>query len=169
MKIRSRRTKKVILVPNDITLRRVVSCGQTAALKAAKLMNIKTGGSMPSGFVTPDGNKPGYSFMYNCCDNAYSYKHAIHKNVQNADATIRLGKKFGSKELVCCLNAVREYDKPMLDIFLEPDWMLSANEIAHWIMSGEYTTINIITNYDKELEQQVERFLVDVFKIMLYS
>ena len=161
------------LIRNETTLKRVISGAQIgvdiAALRAAKKMGFRTGGSMPTGFITLDGKKPGYSFMYEVRDNAENYKTRTWANVRNADATIRLATDFISKGEVCTLSAVRAYQKPLLDIYLEPDWVLDEKEVAYFIISNGFRTINISGNADKELEQQVEDYLIKVFKIILYS
>ncbi len=173
MKIPTRRVAKSKIVINDVILRKIISGAQQgvdiAALKAAKTMSLKTGGYMPKGFVTLGGNKPGYSFIYGCKDCCYNYKDRTWKNVASADATIRLATDFASKGEVCTLNAIRHYQKPSLDLYLESDWLLSENEVAYWIVSGEYRTLNIAGNADVELEERVEKFLINVFKIILYK
>jgi hypothetical protein len=169
-------------VPNPTTLRKVISGGQVGAdiagVAIAKEMGFKTGGHMPTGFLTQRGKKPGYAWMYQMRDDCPDYRTRTHRNVQAADATIRLCVDFNTPGEYCTLAAIRHYKKPHLDIFMENEWyagggnwekQIDPYEVAYWIVSNGIEVLNIAGNGKKWLEVPVYYYLQSVFNILLFE
>jgi hypothetical protein len=169
-------------VPNPTTLRKIISGGQIGAdiagLKVAKDFGFKTGGHMPVGHITLVGRKPGYAWLYGLRDDCPDYKTRTWKNVEDADATIRLAVDFNTRGEYCTLNAIRHYHKPSLDVFMEPEWyagqgkyenQIPPEEVAYWIVSNGFQTVNIAGNAKEHLEISVYCYLQAVFNILLWE
>jgi hypothetical protein len=74
----------------------VVSGGQTgvdqAAWRAAKRLGIRTGGWMPKGFLTEDGNRPELAGLYGAVEYwSASYPPRTFANARDSDCTIWVG------------------------------------------------------------------------------
>ena len=176
MKARIKKTKGFEpSIPNCLTLQKIISGGQVgvdiAALKAAKKWELKTGGSMPEGYVTLAGNKPGYSWKYRLNDDCPNYKIRTWKNVEQSDATLRIATNFNSRGEVCTLNAIRHYHKPHLDVFFEPSecYFKPPEEIAVWLVSLGVKVLNVAGNANPELELKVELYITDVLNILKWG
>lgn len=169
-------------IPNPTTLRRVTSCGDVgsdiAGLRAAKEFGFRTGGHMPKGFMTVVGPKPGYQWMYQLRDDCSDFKESTWRNVEEADATIRLGTHFGDKDEYCTLKAIRHYCKPHLDINMEEVWysgngvwqeQIPPHEVAFWVVSNGIQVLNITGNVSNLLETPVYNYLQQVFNAMIWE
>jgi hypothetical protein len=104
----------------------IISGGQTgadeAALRAAKLWGIPTGGWMPKGWRTLDGPKPQFEELYGMKEHSSTgYKERTWDNVFQADLTVRFAKNFNSAGEKCTLNAIKAYDKRFADIEIQDD------------------------------------------------
>ena len=173
------KTKKVEdfqpTVPNNVRLTKIISGGQIgvdiAALRATKKWGMKTGGSMPEGWITLAGPKPGYSWKYKLDDSCVNYKTRTWKNVAEADGTLRIATDFCSRGEVCTLNAIRNYHKPHLDVFFVPceEYFKPPEEVAAWIVSENIHTLNVAGNADVELELRVEIYITDVLNILKFG
>lgn len=180
IKVKSPR-QKFTPQPNYNNLHKVISGAQIgadiAALRAAKKLGLQTGGHMPEGFLTLLGRKPGYSWMYDCIDDALDYKSRTWKNVYEADATIRLANNFFTPGERCTLNAIRKYKKPSLDIYMEPIWYIDGDaqyqinpeETAEWIIDNNIKTLNVAGNADVALEEPIFNYLLQVFNIIVWE
>ena len=74
---------------------KIISGGQIgadiAALRAAKRLGLETGGWMPKGFRTKDGDHPEYAQEYGMMETqTYDYPRRTKLNVIEADCTLRL-------------------------------------------------------------------------------
>ena len=97
----------------------VISGGQSGAdlggWKAAKASGILTGGFMPLGFKTEDGDHPEYAELYGAemlSSPAYPVRTAA--NVERSDATVFFG--FISAGHAATKRAIDRYSKPLVRI-----------------------------------------------------
>jgi hypothetical protein len=159
--------------PNDMALWKIISGGQQgvdiAALKAAKKFGLVTGGSMPTGYLTLSGRKPGYGWQYRLRDDCPDYKTRTWKNVASADATLRLATDFGTRGELCTLNAIRHYKKPSLDVYMEVPWILPPEDVACWILSNGFEVLNVAGNAYKWLELPAEAYLLQVLNVLRWE
>ncbi len=133
---------------------KVISGGQTGAdqagLYAAHYMNIETGGYAPSRYMTLDGSNYELRDKFNLVEVKGGYKKRTYLNAKNSDCTLRFAYDFKSKGEICTLNAIREYDKPFMDIDL--NYPITENliiGISDWIKLGNFNVINIAGNSQK--------------------
>lgn len=137
-----------------MTLEKIISGGQTgvdiAALKAAKICNIYTGGWMPRGFRTDEGNKPSYAKEYGMMAvSDREYPTRTRMNIRSSCATLQIAANFKSRGEKLTAAIVEELKKPTLpvrvDINTEPQEHES-EKIAEWIMSEKIKILNVAGN-----------------------
>lgn len=96
---------------------KVISGGQTgvdiAALRAAQVFGLKTGGFAPTGWKTQAGPKPqlGTTFRLEVAHGGYS--HRTRLNVEAAHATLILANNFESSGTKLTLAAAQASGKPV--------------------------------------------------------
>ena len=98
---------------------KVVSGGQTGAdiggLRAARNCGIPTGGFAPKNYLTEDGPNRWLKIRYGLVE-AGDYANRTCANVGISDLTIRFAKDFNSPGERCTLKALRQNDKPWIDV-----------------------------------------------------
>jgi hypothetical protein len=128
-------------------LTRVISGGQTgvdlAALDAAAAAGVATGGSMPAGFLTEDGPRPGYAARYGVSElPTADYPSRTRRNVADADATLILlhgpGEPTGGTALT--VKAARASGKPYLVERIEDG---AAARVAAWLAEVGPAVLNV--------------------------
>lgn len=135
--------------------RRVISGGQTgvdqAALEAARVSGILTGGWAPKGWQTSRGpmriKLEGYGLIE--CD-ILGFKARTFANVRSSDATLRLAFDFTSLGELCTLKAINEYGRPYKDVDLGGS--LGGGEIKacyEWIKDNEIQVLNVAGNRER--------------------
>jgi hypothetical protein len=152
---------------------RVISGAQTgsdqAALRAAKSLNIETGGWLPKGWLTEDGPRPEYAELYGCQEHSSpAYPPRTHKNAASADMTLWLGRT-GSPGYWCTKKGCdlaktpfREYTEPF------PTHMMFyvVDQIASRFYGRDYS-LNIAGPRESTqpgIGERAEAFLVELFK-----
>lgn len=96
---------------------RVISGGQTgvdvAALRAAQVFGLRTGGFAPTGWKTTAGPKPqlGTTFKLEIAHGGYS--HRTRLNVETAHATLILANDFDSAGTKLTIAAAQASNKPV--------------------------------------------------------
>lgn len=130
-------------------LDKIISGGQTGAdiagLQAAKKLGLSTGGTMPKGFRTEEGNKPNYKQLYNVVENEYfSYVYRTEENVLNSDGTLIFGtvNSAGTKLTVRLCNV---HNKPFY-IVTYPEKSLHKLNVYDWVEHSKIKTLNIAGN-----------------------
>ena len=133
---------------------KVISGGQNgvdqAALRAAKESGIATGGWMPRGFRTLDGNRHDFREAYGMEEHtSRDYPPRTEQNVLESDVTLRIAEDFSSPGERCTLNAINRLGKPHLDIsikeiLLHPE--VNAVRVALWLDREKVTTLNVAGN-----------------------
>ncbi len=151
---------------------KIISGGQTgvdiAGLKVAKKFNFDTGGYMPKGFKTLDGNKPEYKETYSIKEtNTPYYGYRTELNARDSDCTIWFGENKNSAGRTCTFNHIKKYKKPHMDIDIKN--LPCIDQIVEWITSNKYNVINIAGNSEtttKGIEKIVSIFLEELFVIL---
>lgn len=155
------------------------SGGQTgvdvAALRAARRAGLETGGTMPRGWRTLDGPRPGYAVEFGLVQHPFSsaYPPRTLANVLAADATLRIAADLGSPGELTTWAAIVRARSRHLDVRLErvvglptfsPD--REAEEVARWIVEHRVATLNVAGNSERTtpgIERAAESYLDDVF------
>lgn len=98
-------------------------------------------------------------------------------NVQSADATIRLGINFTGLTQIYTLEAIQHFNKPSLDIFMEPCWKcfhegstetqyrLDSDQVAQWIIVNRVSTLNIVGSSNKVMHD----YLFQIFTTLVWG
>lgn len=150
-------------------LKKVISGGQTGAditgLLVAKLFMLETGGTMPKGFKTLRGNRPLYAAYYGLVeDSNESYVPRTRKNVLDSDGTVRFAGNFESAGEICTLKAIKDYNKPYIDIDLtDPP---EVDGFIEWLNSNNISILNVAGNAEQTYKScafRTEQFLIKAF------
>jgi len=164
-------------------LRKVISGGQTGAdqggLKAAKEFGLETGGTMPLGFLTENGEEPSLGEDYDLValpvGGVDGYVARTHANVRNADATIRFASNFASPGERCTFKAINQYDKPYIDVAVDNDgfpiWEIDKlpQEVAAWLVEQDAEVLNVAGHRESRcpgIETIIKNFLLQVFGML---
>lgn len=158
----------------------VISGGQNgvdlSALDAARDLNIATGGYMPLGFKTLDGNKPEYSEKYNMIALAdSSYKTRTWKNAELADFTLQIASVFTTAGEVCTLKGIHAHNKKYYpvntrDLSDAIKRQQHIDMLVETIMSSGVTVLNVAGNSERTapgIYQVSYEFLTDLFKTLI--
>ena len=152
----------------------VMSGGQTGAdqagLRIAKQFGIPTGGWMPSDWQTEAGPRPEFQQLYGMkCLHAGGYKERTEANVRLSDGTIRFAADFNSMGEKCTLNAIKDNNKPYMDIDINNP--VSTAIVAKWIREKNVRKLNIAGNKQPAnrnawafmITEFTEQFLTELF------
>jgi hypothetical protein len=132
-----------------------------AGLRAAKRVELETGGWMPRGFIARDGPHPEYADQYGIKEHASSkYPPRTEQNVFDADATVRFATNFQSAGEICTLNAIKRYEKPYLDVPIRGWILMHPDQFMLWLALEEVRVLNVAGNALPWIEPLVEEFLV---------
>jgi hypothetical protein len=162
-------------------LEKVISGFQTgvdfAGIVAAHINKIPTGGYIPKGFKTLDGPKQQYAKLYGAIEHSSSgYNHRTWDNVQSSDGTLRFACNFKSPGEICTLNAIKNWQKPYLDVHVVDAGFIcmgltDPNDIRlyilDWIKVNDIKILNVAGNAEKTcpgIYSIVLDFLREVFK-----
>jgi hypothetical protein len=152
---------------------RVISGAQTgsdqAALRAAKSLNIETGGWLPKGWLTEDGPRPEFAELYGMKEHSSpAYPPRTHRNAADADMTLWLGRT-GSPGYWCTRKGCdlakkpfREYTEPF------PTHMMFyvVDQIASRFYGRDYV-LNLAGPRESTqpgIGERAESFLIELFK-----
>lgn len=150
---------------------KIISGGQIGAdiagLQIAKQLGFETGGWMPRGFKTKEGNHPEYAELYGCVEtHDGGYPERTRLNVQAADVTLRFAHDFQTYGERCTAKFIRELKKPHLDVYIDSvDYLASPRiqYVANWLYVYKPEIINIAGNAITEIEPLVMSFLQQTF------
>ncbi len=131
----------------------VCSGGQTgvdqAALEAAFLLSIPTGGWAPAGYRTLSGKQPEIlSDLYGLKEHpSYSYSERTKANVRDSIGTIRIAKNWNSPGEKCTMKWIKYYDRPYIDIDFNSDPRDNIPRAANWILGLCNENIPVAINF----------------------
>jgi len=151
----------------------VISGGQTGAdqgaLIAARACGLRTGGWMPRGFRTVDGPRPDLAADFGLQEHSSpNYAPRTRRNVQDADATVRLAREWNTSGERATLRFLRHYSKPFLNVSI--DSPLLPGEVAQWLLDNRVRVLNVAGNREQNapgIESFVAAYLRDVFRLVL--
>lgn len=150
-----------------MTLKKIVSGGQTGAdragLDAAIETGLPVGGYCPKGRLAEDGTVPDIYPLVELTKGGYSAR--TEKNVIESDGTLILnvGKVTGGTKLT--LECARKHNKPCLVVQL--DNTMKADSARHWIASNNIGVLNVAGPRESKcpgLHAIALKFLQQVFK-----
>jgi hypothetical protein len=152
-----------------MTLRKVISGGQTGAdqagLAVAKRFRLETGGTMPKGFKTLNGNRPEMAVVYGLTEHeSDNYVPRTYKNVLDSDGTVRLAGNFESSGEICTLKAIQKYGKPYFDVDLTD--LPPVEGFVNWLLENNIEVLNVAGNAEQTYAGAFNKsyqFLTDAF------
>jgi len=155
-----------------VQLQRVISGGQTgadrAALVAAKVAGIATGGWMPRGFRAQDGPHPEFAELYGIQEHASErYPPRTALNVKESDGTLCFATEWDSPGEVLTRQFCERYGRPRLEV--TPGGDVTAAEVAEWITRNNIRVLNVAGNTQRTspgIADFVTEFLAEVFKLL---
>ena len=153
---------------------RIISGGQTgvdrAALIAAKIVGLKTGGMMPKGFRAQDGNHPGFKELYGIEEHhSDSYKPRTLWNVQNSDATLQIAEFMNSPGELLTTKYIMKERKPFCSITIKPDEGIPKHRmdfVLEWLLEENPHVLNVAGNAESTsagIQRVTTNFLVKLF------
>jgi predicted Rossmann fold nucleotide-binding protein DprA/Smf involved in DNA uptake len=135
---------------------KIISGGQTgvdlAALEAAAIVGLQTGGHAPKGFKTTSGNNPQLGTLYRLQETeASDYPTRTKLNVKNSDGTLRIARHITSPGEKLTHKFVTQLKKPMFDIVLTDGIDLEAYiaSAVKWMIRNKITTLNVAGNSER--------------------
>jgi hypothetical protein len=149
---------------------KVISGGQTGvdqgALAAAKEEGFPTGGTMPQGCVTLEGQRHEFKLMYGMVEHSSpQYPPRTYQNVKDGDVTIRIARDFNSAGELLTLKAIAQYEKRHKDINLDdPE---DPQAVAQWLVDSGAQVVNVAGNSERIAPgafKKSKAFLVQVFQ-----
>ena len=153
---------------------KVVSGGQTGAdqggLRAAYELGIETGGWAPQGWQTSIGPQPQLGSFYGLQEHPRrGYASRTYANAKDSDGTIRLAVNFQSKGEMCTLKAIRQYDRPYIDVDLNNP--LPFFNVVNWITANQIRILNVAGNSNRtgqlDIFQMVYYYMYNVFRLCM--
>jgi hypothetical protein len=153
-------------------LHRVISGGQNGAdqagLRAAKECGLETGGWLPKGCKTLDGERPELLTEYGMREHSSPlYPPRTEMNVKDSNGTIRFAKTFSSAGEVCTLKAIKWFNRPHIDVNVGKP--RDVQEIVDWIKNNDIQVLNVAGNSEQTapgMEEFVYNYLKEVFSAL---
>ena len=151
------------------SISRIISGGQTgadrAALEAAKLLSISTGGYCPKGFKTEEGYDKSLKLFGLKQTITVNPAERTKLNIKASDGTVIFGKIYNRKKLISpgtllTLNSAKEYSKPFL---VNP----TRKQFQNWLFENRIKILNVAGNRLSEnpkIYQSVHNFIMKSFK-----
>lgn len=154
---------------------KIISGGQTgvdqAGLYAAKNVGFPTGGYMPKGFKTQEGNKPEFALKFGIREtNTKSYVKRTELNVKESDGTLRIASNYNSPGEILNLKFIIKHKKPSLSLNLFN--IKEENTIKlliKWVKMNNIKVLNIAGNSEKTspgIFENSKVFLENAFRII---
>jgi len=142
-----------------------------AGLVTAKKFGIPTDGIMPKGYKTTAGSRPEYANLYNIKEHvSASYVPRTYQNAKDADGTIRLAFNFQSRGEICTLNAIKQYNKPYIDVDLNNP--IPHQDVVDWILNNNIEVLNVAGNAETTYggtNIATAEYLTEVFKLLGFN
>lgn len=144
-------------------IKKIISGGQTGAdiagLKAAVILGLPTGGTMPNGWITLDGPKPEYAELYGMVEHPRKgYPARTEANVINSDGTVRFARDFKSAGEKCTLTCIKWFNRPYFDVNINKP--ASVEDFRNWIVEKNISVLNVAGN-SEQTAKGTEEFVID--------
>lgn len=155
---------------------KVISGGQTGAdqagLEAAQKLGIETGGYLPKGCRTEHGPNPELLTRFGMTEHYLKdYPPRTACNVRDSDLTLRLAVDFNSRGEVLTHKMCLYYNKPFLDVDMNPEKKPTPEWVASQIAEYKPKVINIAGNSKStagsSFQEECANFLEKVFEILI--
>lgn len=156
-----------------MTIRKIISGGQTgvdiAALRAAQLSGIATGGWCPKNWMTEKGPQPERLKSFGLREHSSErYSPRTRANVEMGDCTLLIAENMedGSK---LTLDTCRTMNKPMLHLArarIGGDINDALGEALAWLQRVPHGVVNVAGNRESKspgIEREAEDFLFQLF------
>lgn len=152
---------------------KIISGGQTGAdmggLKAAKILKLQTGGTVPKGCLTEDGPNPKLVSKYGCVESwSEHYQPRTIANVCNSDGTVLFASNWDSPGSICTLVAACSGNRPVFKVDLDIEFPAFVSEqFKKWIKGNNIQTLNVTGHRESGhpgIEKSVTLFLVKALK-----
>lgn len=156
-------------------LEKIVSGGQTGAdqggLEAAEELGIPTGGWIPRGFLTENGDDPSLGERFGLIEHINrSYVPRTYDNVRDSDGTIVISGDWSSAGTICTLKAIMKYEKPRVEVSVTDDCEIldiesSVDLVRQWIMEDQIKILNVAGNRESKcpgIQNLVKEYLLQV-------
>jgi hypothetical protein len=145
-------------------LTKIISGGQTGAdqagLRVAKALKISTGGWIPKGYKTEEGERPSLGLKYGLKEtDTGDYPKRTWLNVQNSDGTLIFAEKE-SRGSILTQNVCRKLRKPY---WINP----TVDEIRMFVNEHDISVLNIAGNRESVcpgIGERVEGLLMRAIK-----
>lgn len=156
---------------------KIISGGQTGAdlggLLAAEALGLKTGGFMPLGFKTEDGNYPEYEARFGMVAmETPNYVLRTIKNLESSDITIIFAYDLNSVGTKLTIKQCKQREK-LLFIVSMREYTPEVNErIIDFLNKHQPKVVNIAGNRESKfpgLTEQVYQILYEILKKLLYG
>jgi hypothetical protein len=152
---------------------KVISGGQTGAdfggLVAAKAAGLTTGGWIPKGFLTENGNDPSLGERFGLVETpTSSYYPRTYANVRDSDATVYFASNWSSPGTKATLKAVKQYVRPSFLVNLRDP--RSPEEMVQWLREKDVKVLNVAGHRESVhpgVGDFVACYLGSVFKTLL--
>ena len=131
---------------------KIVSGGQTGADEAGlivgKKLGLETGGTMPNGFRTLDGNRPEFAELYGVTEHSsWAYPPRTEDNVKNSDGTVRFAANFNSPGEKCTLKFIHKHAKPYFDVDIDNPPPIQ--DFIDWLDINGIKVLNVAGNSER--------------------
>lgn len=155
--------------PQRFNLIKIISGGQVgadiAALRAAKSLGVETGGYMPHGYKTAQGNKPEYAELYGMFTTvSEDYPPRTSHNVRKSDGTLRIAYNFDSYGERATLREIYKWSKPHYDVNPRNFSQDEIRNVVDWLLDHDIRILNVAGNAKPEIEPFVEMFIVSLIR-----
>jgi hypothetical protein len=149
----------------------IITGGQTgadqAAWRAARACGISTGGMMPRGFKTVTGDRPEFLNLYGAEEHpSPDYPPRTAENVKRADATLIFNRgDQDSRGTELARGLCLEHKKPHMVV--DPNNPPPPLYVAGRLANSGYRTLNVAGNRAPDPDDVVERYLIQVFAVLV--
>lgn len=153
---------------------KVISGGQNgvdqAALEAAKIFSLSTGGWMPKGWLTLDGPRPEFKDLYNMVEHdSPAYPPRTRYNVRDSDFTLRIADYPNSSGEVCTHKAITDLQRPSFLVTKIED-IQQVQIVLNVLKSAKVYTLNVAGNSEETapgIQKRAYIFLCRLFELWI--
>lgn len=131
-------------------IEKIISGGQTGIdrleLEVAKTLKINTGGTVPKGYRTENGNDYSLRGFGLVEDSSYYYNNRTELNVQDSDGTLLFGDMTSSGSKLT-ISLLKKHNKPYIE---NP----TPEELNEFIKNNSITILNVAGNRRSKLSDK---------------